>query len=58
MENMEKGLTVPKWLPIVRPKIPQIPENLSAQAQKFGILMKKASSGIRCPCMERWKDSR
>ena len=31
MENMDKGLTVPKWLLIVRPKIPQMPQNLSAQ---------------------------
>ena len=38
MENMDKGLTVPKWVLIVPPKISQI---LYAQAQKFGILMKK-----------------
>ena len=31
MENMDKGLTVPKWVMIVRPKITQIPQNLSAQ---------------------------
>ena len=33
MENMGKGqgLTVPKWVLIVRPKIPQMPQNLSAQ---------------------------
>ena len=31
MENMDKGLTVPKWVLIVKPKIPQIPQNLSAQ---------------------------
>ena len=28
MKNMDKGLTVPKW---VWPKIPQMPQNLSAQ---------------------------
>jgi hypothetical protein len=28
MENMDKGLTVPKWVPIVWPKMPQ---NLSVQ---------------------------
>jgi hypothetical protein len=39
MENMEKGLTAPKWVLTVWPKIH--PPNLSAQAQKFGILMKK-----------------
>ena len=43
MENMDKGLTVPKWVLINWPKIPQ---NLSAQivcpeAQKFGISKKK-----------------
>ena len=31
MENMDKGLTVPKWVLIVWPKIPQMPQNLSAQ---------------------------
>jgi hypothetical protein len=45
MENMNKELTVPKWVLIIRPKIPKMPKiylpNLSAQAQNFGILMKK-----------------
>jgi hypothetical protein len=31
MENMDKRLTVPKWVLIVWPKIPQMPQNLSAQ---------------------------
>ena len=31
MENMVKGLTVPKWGLIVWPKISQMPQNLSAQ---------------------------
>jgi hypothetical protein len=31
MENMNKELTVPKWVLIVWPKIPQIPQNLSVQ---------------------------
>ena len=47
---MDKELTVPKWMLINRPKIPQMPQNLpklSAQAQKFGILMKKGF--IWCP---------
>ena len=51
MESMEKGLTVPKWVLIVQPKIPQMPENLSpnlsAQAQKFEISLKKCFIG--CP---------
>ena len=28
---MDKGLTVPKWVLIVWPKIPKMPQNLSAQ---------------------------
>ena len=28
---MEKGLTVPKWVRIVQPKIPQMSQNLFAQ---------------------------
>jgi hypothetical protein len=31
MENMDKGLTVPKWELINWLKIPQMPHNLSAQ---------------------------
>jgi hypothetical protein len=31
MKNMDKGLTVPKWVLIVWPEIPQMPQNLSAQ---------------------------
>ena len=49
MENMNKGLTVPKWMLINWPKYLKGPEiylpNLSAQAQKFGILMKKGFIG-------------
>ena len=41
MENMDKGLTVPNWVLINWTKTHQIPQNLSAQAQKFGISMKK-----------------
>ena len=54
MEIMNKGLTVPKWgLIVVRPKIPQIPQNLFGQsAQKFEISLKKDSSGVRSPCTQ------
>ena len=31
MENMDKGLTVPKWVLINLPKFPQMPQNVSAQ---------------------------
>ena len=31
MENMDKGLTVPKWVLINWLKIPKMPQNLSAQ---------------------------
>ena len=30
MENMDKGLTLTKWVLIVQPKIPKMPQNLSA----------------------------
>ena len=54
MENIDKGLTVPKWVLMVRPKIPQMPQiylpNLSTQAHKFWISMKKDSMGVRSPC--------
>ena len=48
MEN--KGLTVPKWVLINQPKIPQnVPKffcpKLSVQTQKFGISMKKGFIG-------------
>ena len=45
MENMDKGLTVPKWVLINQPKIPQMPQNLSAQAQKFKISIEKGFIG-------------
>ena len=31
MENMDKGLTVPKWVLMNRWKIPQMPQNLFAK---------------------------
>ena len=31
MENMDKALTVPKWVLVNWLKIPQMPQNLSAQ---------------------------
>ena len=46
MENMDKGLTVPKWVLIVWPKIPQMPQN---EFQKFWVSIKKASLGVRSP---------
>jgi hypothetical protein len=49
MENMDKGLTVPKWVLIVWPKIPKMPNYLSAQFV-CPSPMKKASLGIRSPC--------
>ena len=51
MENMDKELTVPKWVLINRPKIPQMPKTylpkLSAQAKSLGFWWKKASLGVR-----------
>ena len=37
MKNMDKGLTVPKWVLTNRPKINQKPKNVLAQDHKFGI---------------------
>ena len=52
IENMNMGLTVPKWVLIVQLKMPQIYlPNLSAQAQKFGISMKKGFIGVRSRCL-------
>ena len=57
VENMDKGLTVPKWVLIFLLKIPQMPKKcwarfvyLLTQAQKFGIFEKKLSLGVRSPC--------
>ena len=41
MENMDKGLIVPKWVLIVWTKIPQMPQNLLAHAiDKYEYLIK------------------
>ena len=45
MENMDKGLTVPKWVLIVWQKILQMPHNFSAHAPKLYITMKKGFIG-------------
>jgi hypothetical protein len=52
MENMDNGLTVPKWVLIVWPKIPKMPQNLSAQfvcssPKVLNFNGKKASLGVR-----------
>jgi hypothetical protein len=52
MKNMDKGLTVQKWVMMVQPKMPQMPQNLSAQfvrpSPKFlDLNEKKASLGVR-----------
>ena len=57
MENLDMGLTVPKWALIVCAKIPQMPQNLSAictpKPKNSGLQWKKkASSGVRSPCTE------
>jgi hypothetical protein len=57
MENMDKGLTVPKWVLIVWPKIPQMPQNLSAQfvcpiPKVLDFNEKKASLGVHSPLLE------
>ena len=50
MENMDKGLTVPKWELINLLKYPKnICPNCLTQDQKIGISMKKASLSVRSP---------
>ena len=39
---MDKELKVPKWMLIIWPKIPQMPQKISAQAQKFEIFEKSS----------------
>ena len=51
MENMDKGLTVPKLVLLVWPKIPQMPQKIFAQAQK-GFHWTKASLDVRSPCLQ------
>ena len=54
MKNMDKGLTVPKWVLINRSKTPQMPQNLSSQivclSTKVDFDEKKASVGVHSPC--------
>ena len=45
LENMDKGLTVPKVVLKNQQKICQMSQNLSVQAQKFGISMKEGFIG-------------
>ena len=59
MENMDKGLKVPKWNAniLAQNTYPNCPKiylpNLSAQAQKFWFSMKKkASLGVRSPWLK------
>ena len=54
MENMEKELTVPTWVLIVYPKIPQMPKNVSAKfvcssPKVWDFDEKKALLGVRSP---------
>ena len=60
MENMDKGLTVAKWMLINWPKIPQ---NLFAQIvcpspKVWDFDEKKASLGVRSPCVRLNKHKR
>ena len=59
IENMDKGLTVPKWVLIVRPKIPQMPQNLSAQVLDFNEKSLRWASVVRgctikCRQIQSW----
>ena len=47
---MDKGLTVPKWVLMNRPKVQQMPQNLPAQIPKVWYFdEKRASLGVRSP---------
>ena len=54
MENMDKGLTVLKWVLIVWPKILQMPQKILAQfvcpsPKSLEFSKKKLSLGVRSP---------
>ena len=54
MENIDKELTVPKWVLVVQPKIPQMPQKISVQnvcpsTKVWDFLKKKLSLGVRSP---------
>ena len=58
---MDKGLTVPKWVLINRPKIPQMPQNLFAQIvcpspKVWDFDEKKTSWGVRSLCKQQNTD--
>ena len=60
MENMNNGLTVPKWVLIVWPKLPQMPHNLSGQfvcpsSKVLDFNEKKASFDVRSPSNKECK---
>ena len=50
IENMNKELPVPKWVLIVRLKIPQMPQNLSAQAQIVWQFVEKRLHWVSVVC--------
>ena len=50
MENMDKGLTVSKWVLMNRPKVPEMPQIYLPKPKSLGFRWKKASSGVRSPC--------
>ena len=58
MENMDKGLTVPKWVLINQLKTPQIPPKFFAQfvclSPKVWNFWKKLSLGVRSSCGGCW----
>ena len=45
MENMDKELTVPKWVLVVRPKIPQMPQKISENVCPSPKVFEKKLSG-------------
>ena len=65
MENMARPrdrLTVPNWVLINQPKIPQMPQDLSAwivcpSPKVLNFYEKKVALGVRSPCLEVWNET-
>ena len=50
MESMDKGLKLSKWVLISRPKIHQMPQKISVQAQKLCLGVRSPLVGPLCSC--------
>ena len=60
MKNLDKELTVPKWVLIIQPKIPQMPQlvpfqNVCPSPKVRNFWKKQLSLGVCSPCTGGWK---